>query len=110
MSLCSFYSLVVELGLSSSEDSFIRRVWTCPMCETKLAVNMAEQLHHQASCKKEVNDALLKSGGAWPSSSQDPALLKGYNCAQCGMTLQLTAIDILKHKREHARTNALEKN
>lgn len=76
------------------------RVWTCPVCEAKLAVNMAEQLQHQATCSKEIEEALSKT--AAPSLAQDPALLKDYYCTQCGETLQLTAINILKHKRDHA--------
>ncbi len=86
---------------SSSEGSYISRVWTCPLCQVKMAVNVAKQLMHQASCKKELEEAMDKS--AKLSSSQDPALLKDYYCTQCGKTLQLTAIDILKHKRDHAK-------
>ena len=74
------------------------------MCEAKLAVNMAEQLQHQAGCSKDVDDALAKT--AAPSLAQDPALLKEYYCPQCAETLQLTAINILKHKRDHALTKA----
>ncbi len=84
---------------STSQGSYMQRLWTCPVCEAKLAVNMAEQLQHQANCKKDIEDALKREH----SSSQDPALLKEYHCGQCGETLQLTSIDILKHKREHAR-------
>lgn len=94
----------LEAGASySSEASYMQRVWTCPVCEARLAVNMAEQLQHQDSCKKEVEDALSKT--AAPSSSQDPTLLKEYYCSQCEETLQLTAINILKHKREHAMSS-----
>ena len=105
----SLYSLLDELeagASSSSEASYMRRVWTCPVCEAKLAVNMAEQLQHQDSCKKEVEDALSKT--AAPSSSQDPTLLKEYYCPQCEETLLLTAINILKHKREHAMSSKTE--
>ncbi len=35
--------------------------------------------------------------------SVDPAHLKSYHCSVCDQTLQLTAIDILKHKRKHAK-------
>lgn len=87
---------------SSSKASYMSRVWACPVCQVKLAVNMAEQLQHQASCTKEMDDALNKS--AEPTSLQDSALLKDYDCDQCGKTLKLTAIDILRHKRDHARS------
>ena len=90
-----------DFGASSSESSCIQRLWTCPLCQVKLAVNVAEQLQHQASCKKEMEDALNKP--VEPAASQNPSLLKEYHCPQCGETLQLTAIDILKHKRDHAR-------
>ena len=98
-------SLVDEIGecSSSSDKPYIQRVWTCPLCKVKLAVNMAEQLQHQARCKKEMEDAAMKNEAA--TVSQDPALLKEYHCPQCATTLQLTAIDILKHKRNHARTS-----
>lgn len=100
------YSLVDDLEFgSSSEGSYMSRVWTCPLCQVKMAVNVAEQLQHQASCKKEMEEALDKS--VKPSSSQDPALLKDYHCTQCGETLKLTVIDILKHKRDHARASQL---
>jgi hypothetical protein len=93
------FSLLDE-GAQTSEASYLSRVWTCPVCEVKLAVNMAEQLQHQASCTKEMDDAIGKT--AAPSLTQDPTLLKDYYCAQCGDTLQLTATNILKHKRDHA--------
>ena len=108
---CTYFllcSLLDDLSLeaaTSSKESYISRVWTCPLCQMKLAVNLAEQLQHQASCKKEVEEALSKSTPS-TSTSQDPALLKDYHCAQCGETLRLTAVDILKHKRDHARTSA----
>lgn len=100
--MCYFYSLLEgpDMGSSSSEASYMSRVWTCPVCETRLAVNMAEQLQHQARCSKEMEDAL--GNAAAPSLAQNPALLKEYHCTQCGKTLQLTAISILKHKRDHA--------
>ncbi len=94
------------MGHLSSEDAFLRRVWTCPLCESRLAVNVAEQLQHQANCKEEVERVLQESSGA-PSTSLDPSLLKEYSCNDCGQTLQLSAIDILKHKREHARAKQL---
>ena len=99
---CYSYSLADEVGILSAEDTFLRRVWTCPLCQSKLAVNIAEQLQHQAICKKEVEEALQDSKER-ATTSQDPSLLKAYNCKECGQTFHLTAIDILKHKREHAR-------
>lgn len=99
------FSLLDELESgSSSEGSYMSRVWTCPLCEVKMAVNVAEQLQHQATCKKEMEEAMGKS--VTPSLATDPALLKDYHCTQCGETLKLTAIDILKHKRNHAHSRS----
>ena len=66
-----------------------------------MAVTLAEQLHHQAECKQHLEEMqAAAASGAGPSSE---ALLKEYHCKDCDKILRLTTIDILKHKRMHAK-------
>ena len=68
-----------------------------------MAVTLAKQLQHQAECKKhleEMQAAAASGADAGPSSE---ALLKEYHCKDCDKVLRLTTIDILKHKRMHAK-------
>ena len=71
-----------------------------------MAVTLAEQLQHQAECKKHLEEMEAAASGtsqkAGPSSE---ALLKEYHCKDCHSdeVLRLTTIDILKHKRMHAK-------
>lgn len=47
---------------SSAMSYHLRKVWTCPSCNVSMAVNVAEQLHHQSNCtvseekSKQCND------------------------------------------------------
>jgi hypothetical protein len=69
-----------------------------------MAVTLAEQLQNQAECKKHLEEMEAAARGAsqqaGPSSE---ALLKEYHCKDCDEVLTLTTIDILKHKRMHAK-------
>ena len=92
------------LQAQSSSSQYIQRVWTCPACQQKMALTLAQQLQHQAECKKHLEEmqaaANSASQQAGPSSE---ALLKDYHCKDCEKVLRLTTIDILKHKRMHAK-------
>ena len=71
-----------------------------------MAVTLAEQLQHQAECKKHLEEmeAAAASGGASQQAGvSSEALLKEYHCKDCDKVLRLTTIDILKHKRMHAK-------
>lgn len=108
MPLCDIVSSLADESEEGASlySSCIQRLWTCPLCHTQLAVTMVEQLQHQANCKKELEDVRNKSSLEQTGAGQDPAMLKDYHCVQCGETLKLTAIGILKHKRDHARRAA----
>ena len=69
-----------------------------------MAVTLAEQLQHQAECKKHLEEmeAAASSAGQQTGPSSE-ALLKEYHCKDCAEVLRLTTIDILKHKRMHAK-------
>lgn len=93
-----------SLQAQSSSSQYIQRVWTCPACQQKMAVTLAEQLQHQAECKKHLEEMQAAASGA--SQQAEPsseALLKEYHCKDCDKVLRLTSIDILKHKRMHAK-------
>ena len=68
-------------------------------------MTISEQLQHQAECKKHLEEmqAAATSAASQSASSSQQLLLKEYHCRDCDKVLQLTAIDILKHKRMHAK-------
>ena len=47
------YSLQ-DTGAVDPTSQYIRKVWACPSCQSKIAVTLAEQLQHQAQCKAAV--------------------------------------------------------
>ena len=104
---------------SSSMSQHLRRVWSCPTCHTSMPVTVAEQLQHQSTCA--IQEAKSKNVfffqtvyysvcvllGLKPSSVEEPpsaAAVKEYYCQECKETLNLSSIDILKHKRKHKRS------
>ncbi|KAL5482136.1 hypothetical protein EMCRGX_G022425 [Ephydatia muelleri] len=93
------YDCLQDTGAVDPTSQYIRKVWACPSCQSKIAVTLAEQLQHQAQCKAavEVKEALpeLEAG----------ADKRDYYCSVCEKDLQLTSIEILKHKRAHAQTS-----
>ena len=92
------------LQAQSSSSQYIQRVWTCPGCKQKMALTVAEQLQHQAECKKHLEEMeAAASGASHQAGPSSEALLKDYHCKDCDKVLKLTTIDILKHKRMHAK-------
>ncbi|XP_035720217.1 probable ATP-dependent RNA helicase DHX34 [Vespa mandarinia] len=75
--------------------------WTCQQCNVEAIFNSIEKLQHQSTCMqssaKETTDKVenIKSK---PNS-------QAYNCPECSKTFHLTPIEILKHKRQHIKTN-----
>lgn len=75
--------------------------WTCQQCNVEGTFNSIEKLQHQSTCMqstvKETTDKVenIKSK---PNS-------QAYNCPECSKTFHLTPIEILKHKRQHIKTN-----
>ena len=70
-------------------------------------MTIAEQLQHQAECKRHLEElqAAASTGHHSGASSEEAAalLVKEYHCKECEKMLKLTTIDILKHKRMHAK-------
>lgn len=95
------------LQAQSSSSQYIQRVWTCPACKLKKPMTIAEQLQHQAECKRHLEELQVaaSTGHHSGASSEEAAalLIKEYHCKECEKTLKLTTIDILKHKRMHAK-------
>lgn len=112
------YSLQ-DTGAVDPTSQYIRKVWACPSCQSKIAVTLAEQLQHQAQCKAAVEGSRkwLRLFLYWHLSytyntvkEALPELEAGadkrdYYCSVCEKDLQLTSIEILKHKRAHAQTS-----
>lgn len=75
--------------------------WTCEECGCMLYL-VAEKLHHQTTCNKigeveaETIDVPSTSG-----RNVDKRMAKKYHCDICDTVLELSAVEILKHKRSH---------
>ena len=71
-----------------------------------MAVTLAEQLQHQpeAECKKHLEEMEAAASGAGQQAGpSSETLIEEYHCKDCDEVLRLTTIDILKHKRMHAK-------
>lgn len=124
LTLFSSHSLQ-DTGAVDPTSQYIRKVWTCPSCQSKIAVTLAERLQHQAQCKATVEGSrngfgffpplyprlinvisihTVKEDLPEPEAGADK---RDYYCSVCGKDLKLTSIEILKHKRAHAQTSAV---
>ncbi|KAK2587022.1 hypothetical protein KPH14_010983 [Odynerus spinipes] len=75
--------------------------WTCQQCNIEAICNSIEKLQHQSTCtKSSVKETIDKA-----NEKQLKPNSKTYDCPECSKTLYLTPIEILKHKRQHAKTN-----
>lgn len=94
-----------SLQAQSSSSQYIQRVWTCPACQLKKPMSIAEQLQHQAECKRHLEEmqAAASTAASQEAKASTEALLKEYHCKDCDKVLKLTTIDVLKHKRMHAK-------
>jgi hypothetical protein len=87
-----------DVAAASGSEQYLRRVWNCQTCGKTLALSLAEQLQHQASCV-----TLPQSDVEEQPVGTSAGVTRDYHCPDCGETLQLSAIAILKHKRMHAQ-------
>lgn len=72
-----------------------------------MALTLAEQLRHQAECRKHFDEMQAAADSSSADQEAGPSskalLLKEYHCKDCDEVLTLTTIDVLKHKRMHAK-------
>lgn len=74
--------------------------WQCEECENVIHANTYERLCHQLSCSPEIHNQ--DDEDDMPSvSKSDSRLHKHYWCDVCNRNFNLSAVEILKHKRSH---------
>ncbi|XP_071946737.1 probable ATP-dependent RNA helicase DHX34 [Antedon mediterranea] len=90
-----------KLGLYSS---VLREHWTCPKCNEPMIVTMVERLEHQSQCNQLLDEPTAASSANSTTVSGNSSikrLTKEFHCEICNKDLNLSSVEILKHKRSH---------
>lgn len=82
----------------------MQRHWKCTHCNKDFVFSLKERMEHEVSCQlnsEAVGDETGNRAGRMGGTSK---VLNGvdYFCPVCKETLNLTPVDILKHKRSHS--------
>ncbi|XP_018310380.1 probable ATP-dependent RNA helicase DHX34 isoform X2 [Mycetomoellerius zeteki] len=75
--------------------------WHCQNCDLQAILSSIEKLQHQNSCK--IADMITVD--AKSENSTRKANSQAYECPDCLLTLYLTPIEILKHKKLHIKAS-----
>lgn len=75
--------------------------WHCENCDFRAILSSIEKLQHQNSCTITDPANVDEESGNIPCKANSRA----YKCPDCSLTLYLTPIEILKHKKLHIKTN-----
>ncbi|XP_035824394.1 probable ATP-dependent RNA helicase DHX34 isoform X2 [Aplysia californica] len=82
----------------------MQRHWVCPQCNRSMIVSVLERLQHEAECGSEGGEGLKQQEAAESErekqNSGNPKR-KAYFCPECEEHLNLTTIEILKHRKSH---------
>ncbi len=79
----------------------MQRHWKCTRCTKDFVFNIQERMQHEINCQLNTEDASDETRSN--SRANTSKVLNGvdYFCPVCKETLNLTSVDILKHKRSH---------
>lgn len=75
--------------------------WHCENCDLRAILSSIEKLQHQNSCTIADTISVDKESGNITCKTNSQA----YECRDCSLTLYLTPIEILKHKKLHIKAN-----
>jgi len=75
--------------------------WHCQNCNLQAILSNIEKLQHQNSCK--IADMITVD--AKNENSTRKVNTQAYECPNCLLTLYLTPIEILKHKKLHIKAS-----
>lgn len=75
--------------------------WHCQNCNLQAILSSIEKLQHQNSC----TIANMISADKESENITRKANSRAYECLDCSLTLYLTPIEILKHKKLHIKAN-----
>ncbi|KAI9138090.1 P-loop containing nucleoside triphosphate hydrolase protein [Paraphysoderma sedebokerense] len=101
-------SKLSESVSKASFTDFMRTYWKCGNCQGEFMFNKSEVLNHLQGCLKAddiqnkvtMDDEEETNIGAMSQSGPSVGA-KEYQCKDCGQTLMLTPIEILKHRKSH---------
>ena len=92
-------------------EAYLKRSWTCKLCNTSGLFSLSEKSEHLAKCQDIVEEESLKkieeeekkeeSAVAMETAQHRKIPTREYKCEQCGEVYQFTNVEILRHIREH---------
>lgn len=85
------------------DEDLVLETWTCPHCGMPAALTSVEKLQHLQICQPGTTETETKDSGE-ELAARNPNST-AYSCEDCGKTLYLTPIEILKHRKSHKTTN-----
>jgi hypothetical protein len=89
------------LSIINEYSGNMKRHWKCPNCSKDYLFDLRERMEHEVDCTMDKrNDDLLDTERAKLAAKK--ANSSEYFCSVCNQTLQLTSVEILKHKRSHS--------
>lgn len=105
------------LSIISEYSGIMKRHWKCTNCSKEFLFDLMERMQHQVECQETgyyfyfyLNYYLFLSKDQIDTSDIGDKISKSldqnvYFCSICNKNLNLTAIEILKHKRSHLSSN-----
>ncbi|XP_039249521.2 putative ATP-dependent RNA helicase DHX34 [Styela clava] len=88
-------------NLKKNKD-FIEKQWTCEECECEMKATTLDRLQHQVVCSPDSgSSSTLRPEEDMIVSKASHSLIKHYWCDTCNRNLNLSAVEILKHKKSH---------
>lgn len=93
---------------ADSSQQYISTKWTCTYCQEDYYGTPTAKLEHLQQCRSNQEEeaerqqpsAAATAGSESPQRDGNP-LKRDYFCPECDATLWLTAVEILRHKRQH---------
>ncbi|XP_055541784.1 probable ATP-dependent RNA helicase DHX34 [Wyeomyia smithii] len=99
------YACVTETDWSMQMyDDIISNDWECSRCSCTYNLTGMQKLQHQMVCKSTLTEETESQPQEPAKSGKHKPNSKKFDCPICETTLNLTAIEILKHKKSCTKT------
>ncbi len=96
------FSLVSDATASITTEfcGWMQKHWTCSKCKCDFLFNLQERMQHEVDCEADSENGV--------SSRKDEKNNKSINkneyfCDICKISLKLSLVEILKHRKSHSR-------
>ncbi|PIK34094.1 putative ATP-dependent RNA helicase DHX34 [Apostichopus japonicus] len=99
-----FHILLSLADASADYISVLRKHWTCPICNQSMVITTLEKLEHEASCSEPEMTSSSQDQSDEAKSQGPKSLRRDYHCPICDEQFSFTTSEILKHRRDHQRT------